>query len=359
MKGMSRNFLWSGPVIIVFLSGILFSRAVNAQPACSQTLVLARNYSTEGRYFEIEGLLKDCLTDGFTKQERIDALQLLTLSYLYLDEDTKADSAYLLLLKTDPEHKVTAGVDPPDLVYLHRSFRTRPILNWIVSAGIDQQYPRIIHNYTVFGSSPKSSYKYVTGLDFGLGIERNVYKNIFITIESHYQSGLYTLNWSYPDFGVEGTLPHRLNWVNIPVYARYQFEMKKLKPYLSAGGVLNWLVGESVKNLNRTSAFGQPITQNDVNNNNKFNTLNYSLRVGAGVIYKTTGLASIALDLTYGLGLNDVIIENKRYVTPRDDTYQQSIINFGLIPPAFRADQVVLSLRYIRPIYHPKKLTSR
>src|SRR5690349_4248403 len=75
---------------------------------CTQVLRLARAVYEQGRLHELETLLKDCLagevgtTNGFsTVQEKVDAYRLLCLSYIYLEEPTKADEAMQGILDTD------------------------------------------------------------------------------------------------------------------------------------------------------------------------------------------------------------------------------------------------------------------
>ena len=76
--------------------------AYGQSTSCAQTLRLAQSVYDQGRLQELNGILQNCLQNGFTKQERVEAYKLLTLSYIYQEEPEKADEAMLDLLRTDP-----------------------------------------------------------------------------------------------------------------------------------------------------------------------------------------------------------------------------------------------------------------
>ena len=89
--------------IVALICG-LFSGYTYAQTStCAQTLRLARSTYEQGRFHEIPALLNSCLTssNGFSKQEKVEALRILTLSYIYQEEPLQADDAMLTLLNTD------------------------------------------------------------------------------------------------------------------------------------------------------------------------------------------------------------------------------------------------------------------
>ena len=101
--------------LLIAAIGLFFVPDLYPQDVCTRNLQEAQESFNEGRFIEVDTLLRKCIKSGFTKQERIEALELLALSKLYMDDMENADSIYLELLAIDPEHVVNPLIDPPDL----------------------------------------------------------------------------------------------------------------------------------------------------------------------------------------------------------------------------------------------------
>ena len=71
----------------IFFVIILFSIPTIsiAQDQCAVALSEAEDKYDQGRLYEIPEILESCLEYGFSKEEKIRAYRLLTLSYLFLD----------------------------------------------------------------------------------------------------------------------------------------------------------------------------------------------------------------------------------------------------------------------------------
>ena len=98
----------------VYLTFWFFSLLIcaQAQENCTQALNEATLSYQNGNLYAIPGLLLPCINNGFTKEEKIQALRLLTTTYLYLNKEGEADKTFVKLLKMDPNHQVIEGVDP-------------------------------------------------------------------------------------------------------------------------------------------------------------------------------------------------------------------------------------------------------
>ncbi|MEQ8423852.1 MAG: hypothetical protein RIA63_04020, partial [Cyclobacteriaceae bacterium] len=113
---------------LIFVAITSYSYAQTS--TCAQTLRLARSTYEQGRFHEIPALLESCLRGGdgnFTKQESVEALRILTLSYIYQEEPEQADVAMLRLLNTDHYFEVNENVDPAEFTALYATFRTDPV----------------------------------------------------------------------------------------------------------------------------------------------------------------------------------------------------------------------------------------
>ena len=81
--------VWYTILLILVVSGL--PRMSFSQTNCSQVLVDAQNMFEDGKINEIPEFLDPCLTDGFTKEEKIEAYKLLSMVYTFMDEDENAD----------------------------------------------------------------------------------------------------------------------------------------------------------------------------------------------------------------------------------------------------------------------------
>jgi len=70
---------------------------------CTASLDKAKASYQDGKLYEIPPALEECLQGGFTREQRVEAYELLSLTYLYIDDPDKADESYLNLLRADPE----------------------------------------------------------------------------------------------------------------------------------------------------------------------------------------------------------------------------------------------------------------
>jgi hypothetical protein len=362
MMGMKSCFFKS--IVLIIPVYIIFHGEAFSQQGCSQNLETARNQFVQGNYYEIRNTLQACLNSGFSRVERIEALELLALTEMYLDHSDLADSSYLALLRIDPEHTVDETADPPDLVFLHRSFKTKPLFIWNINAGFNQVYPRNIYQYSIFpryvggddsltrALNVDEDFQTRTGYNIGGGIEFILLKNLFVGIDGQLVFGTFNAKYRTGGLDTKGNNSNLITSVIIPVYARYQFGNKRLKPYLTTGGILNMMVNSNL-NSSRENFLFTPISSDKLNLTNLFERINYSVMFGGGLVFKTSGISSLALDVSYRLGFKNYAIESKRFSLEEN---QRSLINLGYIPPAARLDQFMISLKYLRPLYNPKKI---
>jgi len=91
-------------------------------------------------------LLKPCLDNGFSREQKVRAYLLLTQSYLILDDPISAENSYLQLLKADPEYVANPARDPVDVYYLSKRFTTTPLFTPNFQMGINTSLPRTIYS---------------------------------------------------------------------------------------------------------------------------------------------------------------------------------------------------------------------
>jgi hypothetical protein len=352
---------------------------IHAQDLCTRNLEDARESFDQGRFIEVDTLLRNCIGSGFTKQEKIEALELLALSKLYLDEMDNADSIYLELLLIDPEHTVNPLIDPPDLIFLHQSFRTEPIFSWSVAAGITYSFPTIIHDDFIYPVTinqhndhlpnqmePIKDYNGRIGFLFGANIDFVVYRNLFVGLGLNYTRTGFNSNSKYirdvyatlndEALYYESLYKQNFDWMSIPVSLKYQFSKVKLKPYILGGVSYNGMIRSRRNDLVREKIAGEPETKleqgswSDINTKNRNNI---SINVGAGLMYKTNGIDYIVFEIRFSRLLKNIPDHSTRY---GDIDSQSNIILYGVALDDYSLSSFDLTVKFLRPFYRPKKI---
>ncbi|MBR9997606.1 MAG: PorT family protein [Cyclobacteriaceae bacterium] len=329
---------------------------VNGQDACSQNLESAQMHFDQGRFYHVESLLSDCLKNGFNRQERINALELLALTKLYLDQMDQADSVYLDLLRLDPERKINEQIDPPDLIFLHNHFRTRPVFYWSIIGGINFSSPTIIHDYSVFDELQTNEQPRARlGFEGGVNIEFNVFRNLYVGGELLFlrKNFVYTDDVKFESKErIEGYKISQIesnSYISIPVFVKYMVGEERLRPYFYGGLSVDLLMYSGQSDIAKESPIEEDpveITSRDITSFR--NPVNLSGVLGIGVMMKSGGLSLVAMDLKIVPGLTNITKESRR------NADQGNMIISGVVSDAMRINSISLSVRFIRPFYNPK-----
>ena len=365
--------------LLIVTVGLFFGPGVQSQDFCTRNLEDAQESFDQGKFIEVDTLLRNCIKSGFTKQERIEALELLALSKLYLDDMDMADSVYLELLTVDPEHKVNPLVDPPDLIFLHQSFRTEPLFTWSAFAGLTYSFPSVIHSDFIYPTTlvkyndqpslvmdPVKEYQGSIGYIFGVNMDAVVYRNVYVGLGLNYSRTGFKYKAQYlrdiyatfdvTDLYYESTYKQNLDWISVPVYVKYQFEKIKFKPYAFAGASYNGLIRSRANDLTREKIAGTPETKlergsaNDIDSKNRNNI---SVNLGVGFMYKTSGIDYIVVEFRYSRFIKNITSGDTRY---GDIDNQTNIILYGIALDDYSLTSFDLSLKFLRPFYKPKKI---
>src|SRR5258708_35440247 len=79
---------------------------------CEQTLSQATAEFDAGRFYNLPSILKPCLDNGFSKEQKVRSYLLLTQSYLILHHPLSAEHSYLQLITADPEFAPNLAPNP-------------------------------------------------------------------------------------------------------------------------------------------------------------------------------------------------------------------------------------------------------
>jgi hypothetical protein len=352
----AHRFLLFLPVLIILCSwsGSSFAQQ---QEQCAFTLREAQNLYSQGLIENIPGMLQACIRDGFTKEERSEAYKLIILSYLYDDDQEKANQEMLLFLKRYPEYEISA-TDPVEFTYLFNSYDTRPKLTFGAFFGGNMSHGSVAEPFSVenLNTAQDPVLKFSTlGISGGVRFNFLLARNLELCTEAMFSTNTFSFEpGTLYDMNV---LVHNetQSRIELPLTVTYEAELGSWRPYARAGLMGGYLISSSV-NLTRTyTGDGQLNDVEVLNSDYKLlrRTVNLWAVAGGGVKYKIPK-GYIILDLRYNVGL---MLQNdhsqNRYTAA--DQVQDGIFMGYYTDPDFSLNNVVLSIGYLRSLYKPKK----
>jgi len=373
-KNNIKSVLW-----VIFLFIIIINNS-NAQ-TCTEKLKQAEDEFEEGHLYEIQGLLDQCIQQGFSRDEKIRAYRLLTISFLFLDQFSLADQNYLELLKINPEFKPNPLTDPSELLFLHKKFITNPSFSLVLmKAGTNLTFINTLVNFTLDGSInlanketdfynneiSREVVSYLPGFEIGSGIDYRLNKKFDASVELLISYN--RIKRQERSLGISNLSFQEAQWfVKMPFSIKYTFEKPRLKPYIYSGFSLDFLLNsiagklervvsiisvqtDSVNSTQDRNEVFDPISDPNINLNDKRNWFNYSVLVGAGIKYKI-GIDYLAFDVRYSYGLNNISNRDARYA-PNDPL----LFKYWYVDDDFRQNYLSFSVSFIKPLYNPRKI---
>jgi hypothetical protein len=351
-----RTLLLSVLLVLIISVGnnsVAENSNLNDSITCTQKLNKAQKVYDAGKITEVEAFLSNCIEEGFTKEEKMQALRLLILASLFQDEHGKAEKNLLLLFKEDPEYVLNPAIDPAEFYELYNSYRTLPVINVGIMGGVNTTSISQKQSYSVGSASgDNSSYKSRLGFQGGLVTDILLYKNFQINTGALWSMKNFTYTNSF-FYGQTSTLSSKENqmWMDIPLALKYNIGKNKFKVFVLAGSTFGLLLSDNSK-LSRLNS-GDVSVAKEANEPFKKirNPYTVSALLGVGVRYKV-GYGYIFLDARYNFGLMNVANAKNRYYTKEGDT----LYYFGYVSSDFNVNNLAFSVGYMKSIYKPKKI---
>jgi hypothetical protein len=343
-----------------FLLIVLFALNVAAQvqvqeqtTACAQVLRSARAVYEDGRLHELPAILTPCLNSGFSKEERVEALRFLTLTYIYLGEPTKADESMVSLLKTDPFFKINNEVDPVEFINLYRQFRTTPLFSVGVIFGVNYTQNEVSSLHYVLPGAGNGKYSGLININIGLSFEKDFGKKFTLNPEVSLtnRSFNYFNDNIFDDPETPGTTDakHSQSWIDFNTLMQYKIRQKgESSFYVLLGPGLNYLVGNNAEIETRTAT--QVISGPAVDLIETNNRLNYSASIGLGARFRL-GNIYFRPDIRYQHGLTNVTNPGSR-----QSNESEAALRYALPINDYRNHTIMLNVVAIMyPYFNPKK----
>lgn len=112
------------------------------------------------------------------------------------------------------------------------------------------------------------------------------------------------------DLPVGAQIETRLDYIEVPLIAKYNLVEKGVTPYIKAGASTGYAFnGKITPKINALLTWSLPAIQINLNND-MYNRVDVSALVGAGVSIPIQEIGSIHFDLTYRHSLNDMFQDN-------------------------------------------------
>jgi len=345
-------------VCLLFLSSIFYCQRLEAQEKdCEQTLTQATAEFDAGRFYGLPALLKSCLDNGVSQEQKVRAYLLLTQAYLVLDDHASAEKSYLELLKADPEYVANPYRDPIDVYYLSKKFTSTPVFTPYANIGLNTSLPRYIHEVSTSSNSSYLSTNKIlkVGFSFGGGVDWNINERWSLGVGLTYsRKNFKTINHdNYAQLQLTGL--EKQDWLDVPIYLKYSYDSGKIRPFFFAGFAVNYLVGARFGpdqiDFNSPLFGSQKTSQGpDIVITSMRNRFNRSLVLGGGVKYKV-GKYFIIGEVRYMAGLSNVT----KSVYAVNGQMAPAVVQYGYASPFYRLDNLAISIGFVSPLYDPRK----
>ncbi len=334
------------------LGGFLLICAIHASvvaqtTSCEAQLSAATAEFEAGRFYGIPSMLKPCIDNGFTREQRQRAFLLLTQAYLLLDDPIGADNSFLEVLRANPEFLADTARDQIDVVYLSKRFTADPIFSLSGRVGGNFSPVSVIQEINPSGDLAKNDYKLRIGFQVAVGADWHISQRLALAGEVGYAFTSYKKNQIKWQGDLEEFIDKQ-NWICLPVSAKYTLLTRgKIRPYVFGGYSLNLLFSDKAQV--RTLKNDGEVTLDESLPEESYSAyrrkVNTSFFIGAGSKYKI-GLDFLFAEMRYNFGLTNIVVPTSTYNGPA----QQS----GHVDDYFRLNNFSISIGYVRPLYKPR-----
>ncbi len=377
-KRIELNKMYKGYRRYTFFCVFLFVSIYGYGQDCVSSLDLAKASFQGGKLYDIPQILESCIEDGFSTEQKVEAFELLSLVYLYIDEPEKAEESYLNLLKADPEWAPDSASEV-EIDYLSKKFKTTPIFTlYPIKLGVNYSFVKVINiNGVDNPATTKQSYTQKFGFQVGTGVDWNIFKNIslggevlFTTKNYQYHNNLFA---NPPGSTLQETPGDSLvidftnNGFEVPVFVRYTHKFKKWYPFAYLGYMFSYTFSFNGKpayfdiNVKGTDQTVNPDVGRILNLNPIRNSFNHSILGGLGIKYRLK-YEYFLFEVRYALGLKNVLNANDQFNFGSGDT-QNDIraysYRYAQVDDDFRIDNVYINLGFVHPLYKPRKIEKK
>jgi hypothetical protein len=300
--------------IFLLLIFVMLAQLTKSQDDCTIKLNQAQKLYEEGKIEKIPGLISECLENGFNKENKIAALRLLTLVYLFDDNIEMAEKSLVEMLGYAPEYQINPNVDPIEFIRLHKSFRTDPVFSLGAGVNLHSTQIRLLQTYTPY-EYQKASSAYSSGgvgLSFSLKAMYHISPKLHLAIEPTYSSYSFNFTKKVGTYAQnEGT--QSIKYFEVPLIVSYDFAKKGDFIFYGEGGFTygRFLSGNIDMVVNYTDPLIPDLSGSTMDAKPTMKTYNISGNIGAGTKFHIPH-GNILVGVRYNIGLNNLANETNR-----------------------------------------------
>jgi outer membrane protein with beta-barrel domain len=347
-------------LVIIIFTGLYQLANAQSQADCSESLNRARDEFNAGHLEAVPNILHDCIKNGFSKAQKVDAYRILTITYLYLDDPIGAENSFLALLAVEPQFQV-AESDPVELEYLSKQFITNPITSYFIKAGANFSTATVLFSNPIGRDTDPVNYRIGAGFNFMGGMDLHFNEIVSLTMELELSSRALVKEF-VPFAQVEPQKGREVLTAvhgSIPVSVKFTYPGIKFLPYVYGGYSPSFTI------LTRSNNTRDPVNSEElVNNGLKLNSqtpaFSHSLIFGAGLkarVGKRFGYKYAILDFRYRSGMTNMNNEASQYDFSNPDNKWRILRQLNN-PDDFRWNGFEVAIGFVWPIYKPRAKNS-
>lgn len=351
-------------LVFLFLALVFPSFEVSAQ--CADNLNQAKQAFDEGHLYGIPALLADCVNKG-TKQDKKEAYELLTLTYLYIDDPLAAEQNFMKLLELDPEYRVDSTTHI-ELVHLSKEYITTPIVSWRARGGVNVSTVTSIYNNGSNNSTLETGkYALSSGGSLIGSFDIHISKLVSFSLESDLNYNTYIFTNSFFDLNGEQNFKDDLELkeksisYSLPISVKLTYPGNKYYPYVYAGYSPNYnFITTSDAVYKGHSDIGKETSIETKDDNLDIspirNRFSNSVILGIG-LKRRINLNYVFVDVRYKMGLSNRLNRSAQYDFDKEDINKYAL-TYLQQDNDFRQNELNITFGYIWPKYKARKRKS-
>jgi hypothetical protein len=320
---------------------------------CSQKLKEAREKFDAGLVQEVPGLLNDCILEGFTEEERLEAYKLLINAYIFDDNLVKAQETMLVFLKNFPSYTLTSS-DTPEFESLFKQYDNRPRGTIGFFGGPNFSLVRVTEPFGVQNINENTG-NYSSGHPgFQVGFDYHFFlgRKLEGSLEPAYMKTGFKYDvtpFPYTQVNYEERQGH----VMLPFSLVYSFNQNKISPYVRAGMAASWMISARAdisRSFQNTGDLNfSAISADNIKITDQRNRTDAFAILGVGLRYHIQQ-SYLYFDVRYNAGLLGQV-RNKS----RNDATNELLWKYYYIQDSFNLDNISVRVGLAKVLFHPKQ----
>jgi hypothetical protein len=321
---------------------------------CAEKLKTAQLLFEKGQVEAVPGYLSGCLRSGFSREESLAAYKLLIQSYLFMEDQQKADSAMLSFLGKNPEYRLSP-TDHSGFVYLYNNFRIRKLIQFSVHLGSNLPFTSTIKIISAAGNPGKTGYS-TDALNLYGSLEAKYALNN--RLELNFEAGYSKLSFSNreyflnPDntaFGITNYSEVQTR-IDLPLSLTYDIRsFGSFTGYCRLGAGPSFILNSSGNASHVPADFNNPYSRTgaDIDRSDSRRSFDLLVMAGAGLKFKIRE-GFLFGELRSDFGFFNQSVKNGKSAVELNERYYY-------VDDDFRINSLNFNLGYTWIIYKPSK----